>query len=179
MAKIAKKKGLIKTIKKKIKSDITKSLFQKYNIKDCCVVLNRIVNKIVITRDIHIKLTKTSLKFDGKIVKPSSSDASSVTFQLKFNPEINELITQHCTVVDKRKQTIVKANKPKSLASEAEDIWCRLKRQHNQKKVELQVDQFVLAKMRSYVPWPSNSIILTKWKESSSFFFRYKQYWKR
>lgn len=146
MAKINKKKAVKKTTKttnKKNTNRISK-LFEEHNIKDCSVVLNKII-----TRNIDIKLSKTSLSFNGKNVEPSTSNASSVTFQLEFNPKINDLIIQHCNIIDKN--NVVKSNlivkKPKSLASESNDKWRHALRIHKEKKNELQINQCVLAKI--------------------------------
>lgn len=164
MAKTNKKKAVKKTTTKKNTNRISK-LFEAHNIKDCRVVLNKII-----TRNIDIKLTSTSLSFNGKNIKPSKSNASSVTFQLEFNPKINDLIVQHCNIIDKDK--VVKFNKPKSLASESNDKWRHVLRIHKERKIELQINQCVLAKMKSYAPWPSQIRSFSKnGKRAEVYFF--------
>lgn len=159
--KISKQKSSNKAATKQQKSVSLEKLFERFEIKDCRVVLNSVT-----TRQVNIKLNKNSLNFNGKSVDPTPADSNSngLTFNLTYNVKLNQLIDQ-CNVV-----TTTKAFAPKSLAAESDCAWRAAKKCHG--NTQLVAGQIVVSKMRSYAPWPAQIRTFSKnFKRAEVFFF--------
>lgn len=164
MAKIAKTKRIPKSKKKnngkKIKSfeENLVGLFEHFRIRECKVILNP-----VLIRNINMKINKCSLRVNDKIVKPTTKKSNVMTYDLHFDVKLNELVQEQCIMI---KQTA-----PKTIAQEADTEWRRIKRQEKEKKTTFDVNQFVLAKMKSYSPWPAQIRSFTKNGKRAQVFF--------
>lgn len=138
MAKINEKKSEKKqTNKNKTKQLDLRKLFEKFQIKDCKVVLNE-----TFSHNIRIKIDRDTLIMKKKTIETRGKKTNN----LVFNPKLNELISEQCHRIEPKKI--------QTLASQANEMWQKLKRQHKEKK-QPDVDEFVLAKMKSYAPWPA------------------------
>lgn len=168
MGKIVKEKISKKSIKILNTNQTNKSLCRKFNLKDCRIVLSELV-----TRNIDIKLSKSSLAFNGKIVHPIENKSNSVTFNLNFNPNLNQLLNDHCNFVHKQssQKEPSKKNIAKSIAELADEKWRQVKRQQQHKKKELRIGEMVLSKMRTYAPWPSKILSFSKDGKRAQVFF--------
>lgn len=115
-------------------------LMNQFQIRDCCVVMNRVTL-------IKIELKKDTLIFDDKVVKPTASTSNAVTYNVRSSVQLNKLINDQCNVIKKSSNPFA----PKTLAAESDRAWRAAKKKNN---AELQIGQLVVAKMRTYSPWP-------------------------
>lgn len=164
MAKIMKENSSTKQKKnnnKKKKSLNLVDLFEKFQVKDCRVILNSVT-----TRHINIKVNKNTLNFNGNMIKPSDK-SNGITYNLTFNVKLNKLITDHCNVSKSSSKPFV----PRTLAAESDGAWRAAKKCQGNNNGKLKIGQFVLTKMKSYSPWPAQIRAFSKNSKRAEVFF--------
>lgn len=166
MAKVMKKKGSTKPkkiVNKKQKSFDLDKLFERFQIKDCRVLLNR-----VISRHIYIKVKQNTLSFNGNSIKPSEKKSNGIVYNLTLNVKLNELVNHQCNVIESSSKPFG----PKTLAAESDGAWRAAKKTQGNNNGNLSIGQTVIAKMKSYAPWPAQIKGFSKnLKRAEVFFF--------
>lgn len=157
MGKIDKKKTVHPLRKAK---NLNQSLINKFKIKECTVKLNRLHN---INMNIVVK--------NGKIML-NNVQVEEISHRV-FRADVR-IANGGANVVkstNTNDTTRTKADDSKTLNQRINAAWALEKKQKKDNSIVLTQNQLVLAKMKSYSPWPAKILSFTKSRKSSHVYF--------
>lgn len=165
MAKIKK----IRKNKKEIKIQ-NKAKYQKYNLKECVVKLDRIdyllhrkETKKNYTKSVEIQIKKGQLKINNVPIEESDLGVFNIGIQIKSDKMSIQQLSNQNIAVENRIATKIVSQKVASKESIriptiyqlTNTAWRRCLAESKRKSSVLVVSQHVLAHMKSFVPWPA------------------------
>lgn len=125
----------------------------------------------IIVKNFSLKITDNTLETGG-----TKQKCNNATFNISIRKRLSELVLEHCEVTPK---TSIKAaiTRPatklitKTLNSHINDAWRSCKKKFLDTKQSIQVNDIVMAKMKTYSAWPARLLAFTQNNKRASVHF--------
>lgn len=145
-------------------------LIKKYNLKECYVRLNRVKppHEKIIEKNISISIKGGKMKVNGIEIEEICERVFNFGLKLSDGGQMKVIRPD---VLKVNEAPAIQKTVVKTLHQLTEQEWRKCKKERKEKETQIQIDQHVMAKMKSYSPWPGRISTISKNGTSAQVYF--------